>query len=117
MVDAQDAGAARRLVEESISIERDVGDAPGLIFNIEVYARLAASERRNAQAVRLYACASGLSDTIGSHRHSHEVDWIDRERDIEELRSRLGEQEFADAWKRGRMMTLDEALEDALASD
>jgi tetratricopeptide (TPR) repeat protein len=117
MVDAKDAGAARRLIEESISIERHVGDMPGLIFNIEVYARLAASEGRDAHAVRLFACASGLNEAMGFRRHAFPVDWIDDERDIEELRSRLGEQAFADAWDRGRMMTLDEALEDTLAAD
>ena len=117
LVDANEAGAAQRLIDESISIERDVGDVPGLIFNIEVNARLVASQGHDALAVRLFACASGLSQAMGFRRHARPVDWIDHERDIEELRSRLGEDVFADAWERGRTMTLDEALEDALAAD
>ena len=117
MVGAADADAARRLVGESISIERDVGDLPGLIFNLEVCARLAASEGRRTRAVRLYAGASGVGEAMGFRRHASEVDWTDRERDIEELRSLLGEEAFADAWEQGRAMTMDEALDYALADD
>jgi tetratricopeptide (TPR) repeat protein len=117
MMDTKATGAVQQLLEESISIERDVGDVPGLIFNVEIYARLAASRGQNALAVRLFACASGLSQATGFRRHARPVDWIDHERDIEELRSRLAEEAFTDAWEQGRTMTLDEALEDALGAD
>jgi predicted ATPase/DNA-binding SARP family transcriptional activator len=117
MVDAGDADASRRLVEESISIERDVWDVPGLIFNVEVCARLAASQGRDARAARLYSCASALGEAMESRRHASEVDWIDRERDIEELRSLLGKDAFAEAWEEGRAMTMDETLDYALAAE
>jgi tetratricopeptide (TPR) repeat protein len=117
MVGAGDRDAVLRLVGESASIERDVGDLPGLVFNLEICARLAASEGRLTRAVRLYACAGGLGKTMGFRRHSSEVDWIDRDRDISELRAGLGEEAFDEAWERGRAMTMDEALDEALADE
>jgi predicted ATPase/DNA-binding SARP family transcriptional activator len=117
MVDVGDRDAVLRLLGESVSIERDVGDLPGLVFNLEIGARLAASEGRRTHAVRLYACAGGLGGTMGFRRHSTEVDWIDRDRDIADLRASLGEDAFDDAWERGRAMTMDEALDEALAGE
>jgi predicted ATPase/DNA-binding SARP family transcriptional activator len=115
MVDTHDTNAVRRLVDESVAIEREVWDVPGLIFNIEVCAGLAASEGRHSRAVRLYAAATRLGGPMGTRRRPGQPDGIDRDRHIDELRSLLGEDAFAAAWEQGRSMTMDEALHDALA--
>ena len=72
-----DHDTARRLVAESVEIELKTGDRPGLVFNFEVCAGLAAAEDRPERAVRLYACASLLRGSMGIH--PAEVGWPDPE--------------------------------------
>ena len=76
-LEARDHDTARRLVAESVAIELKTGDRPGLVFNLEVCAGLAAAEGRPERAVRLYACASVLRESVGSH--PCEVGWPDPE--------------------------------------
>ncbi len=52
-LELHDNDAARRLVAESLAIEREVGDRPGQLFDFEVLAALAAEEGRPVRAVRL----------------------------------------------------------------
>jgi len=115
LLEARDNDAVRRLVAESVSLELKAGDWPGLVFNLEVCAALAAAEGRLERAVRLYACASALRESFGTH--PSEVAWPDPELAIGQLRSALGEHGFAEAWPQGRVMGLDEALAYALEEE
>ena len=110
-----DNDASRRLVGESLVIEREVGDRPGQLFNFEVLAALADADGRPARAVRLYACASALGESVGSR--AVEPGWPDHERHLAHLRSALGEEAFGEAWEEGRAMTLDESLDYALEEE
>ena len=108
-----DHDAARRLIAESVALELNSGDRPGLAFNVEVCARLAAAEGRRERAVRLYACArSALQGSEGIY--PAEVGWPNPDTAVAELRSALGEEAFAEAWAQGAAMGLDEALAYAL---
>ena len=111
-LELHDNDAARRLISESLAIEREVGDRPGQLFDIEVLAALAAEEGRPVRAVRLYACSSMLRAEVG--RLTVEPGWPKHEHHIRRVRSALGEDAFAEAWEQGRAMTLDEALDYAL---
>ena len=110
-----DHDTARRLVAESVEIELKTGDRPGLVFNFEVCAGLAAAEGRPERAVRLYACANALRGSVGTH--PSEVGWPDPDTAVAELRSALGEDAFAEAWTQGHAMGLDEALAYALKEE
>ena len=110
-----DPDTARRLVAESIEIELKTGDRPGLVFNFEVCAGIAAAAGRRERAVSLYASASALHGSVGTH--PSEVGWPDPETAVAELRSALTEEAFAEAWALGGAMGLDEALAYALADD
>jgi tetratricopeptide (TPR) repeat protein len=114
-VETHDHDASRRLVAESVAIERDVDDVPGHFFDFEVMARLAAAEGRPSRAARLYACASVIRDLVGSY--AIEPGWPDHQHHVGRLRAELGAEAFAEAWEQGRAMTLDEALDYALATD
>ena len=103
-----DHDTARRLVAQSVELELKTGDRPGLVFNFEVCAGLAAAENRPERAVRLYAYASALRGSVGTH--PSEVGWPNPETAVAELRPALSEDAFAEAWGQGRAMTLDEAL-------
>jgi len=111
-LEVHDNDASRRLLAESLAIEREVGDRPGQLFNLEAFAGLAAAEGRRVRAARLYACASALRESVGSH--AVEVGWHDHELHAARLRSVLGEEAFAEAWEQGRAMTLAESLDYAL---
>lgn len=107
--------AARRLVAESIAIEQKSGDRPGLIFNFEVLAGLAAAENRGTRAARLYACAAELRESAGTH--PAEVGWPDPAERVARLQTKLGEERFSEAWAQGRAMTLNESLPYALETN
>ena len=110
-----DHDTARRLVAESVALELNSGDLPGLVFNFEVCARMAAAESRRERAVRLYACArSALRGSAGNH--PAEV-WPNPETAVAQLRSELGEEAFAEAWAQGGAMSFDESLDYALAEE
>ena len=111
-LEVHEMDASRRLVAESLAIERETGDRPGQLFNFEVLATLTAAEGRPERAVRLYACASVLREVVGSH--IVEPGWPDNEHNVHHLRSVLGAEAFAKAWEQGQAMTLDEALDYAL---
>jgi predicted ATPase/DNA-binding SARP family transcriptional activator len=110
--EAGDSDLAQHLLEESISIERGAGLRPGLAGSLEVSARLASAKGSAARAVRLYACASVHRESVGASLM--EVGWPDSAPQIAQLRSALGEDEFADAWGEGRAMTLAESVTYAL---
>ena len=107
--------AVQRLVAESVALELKAGDWPGLVFNLEICAGLAAREDRHERAVRLYACANALRGPVGTH--PSEVHWPDPETAVAQLRTTLDEHAFAHAWTQGRAMELDEALAYALEED
>jgi hypothetical protein len=110
-----DHDTARRLVAESVEIELKTGDRPGLVFNFEVCAGLAAAVGSPERAVRLYAYASALRGSVGTH--PSEGGWPDPETAVAQLRSALGEHPFAKAWAEGSAMGLDEALAYALEEE
>ena len=111
-LEVHDKDEARSLAAESLAIEREMGDRPGQLFNFEVLAGVAAAEGHPERAVRLYACASVLREAVGSH--VLEPGWPDHEHNVHHLRSALSAEAFAEAWAKGRAMTLDESLAYAL---
>ena len=62
MLEAQNTQASRQLVAESVALELESGDWPGLVFNFEVCARLAAADgcrRRAVCSMRARARSAG----------------------------------------------------------
>jgi len=115
--EGRDHDTSRRLIAESVEIELKTGNRPGLVFNLEICAGLAAAEGRHERAARLYAGASVLRESLGSH--PYDVGWPDpdHEAQVVGLRSALGEEAFAEAWAQGRAMSFDESLDYALAEE
>jgi hypothetical protein len=115
LVEARDDDTARSLVAESVALELKSGDRPGLVFNFEVCARLAAAKGDRKRAVRLYASANALRGPVGTHPSG--VGWPDPETHVAELRSAVGEGAFAEAWAEGSAMSFEESLDYALGED
>ena len=59
--------------------------------------------------MRLYAAAAAIRQAIGAPRLPRIRE--EYERELEAIRSELGEDAFATAWKEGQAMNLDQACE------
>ena len=112
-LEAGDAETAHILLAEALAIERDIGDHPVLANALEMSARLAAGEGHPALSIRLYARAVLLREIVGVWRE-FELGLPDPMSHIADLRSRVGEETFAEEWARGRAMSLIEAIDQAI---
>ena len=111
-LEAGDADTARTLLSEALAIERESGHQPRLANALEMAARLAAVDGKLALAIRLYARAALLREHVRGL--TFEVGWPDPTPNLDDLRSRVGEETFAEEWARGRAMTLLEAIDQAV---
>jgi non-specific serine/threonine protein kinase len=107
-----DDGATSALLAESLSLALSVHDRPSVAAGLELLARLHA-RTDPTRAAQLLGCASGLehalNDPLAGPGRSE--DWVTA------LRATLGDPAFADAWARGRAMSLHEAVAFALGQD
>ena len=111
-LEAGDTEKSRELLWEALAIERENGHHPWLANNLEISARLAATDGDPTLAVRLYARAALVRRAVTSWVH-YELGWPDPTRHLADLRSRIGETSFEEEWERGRAMTLLEAIDQA----
>ena len=110
-LEAGDADTARTLLSEALAIERESGHQPRLANALEMAARLAAADGQPALAIRLHARAALLRERVRGL--TFEVGWPHPTPNLDDLRSRVGEETFEDEWMRGRAMTLLEAIDQA----
>jgi predicted ATPase/DNA-binding SARP family transcriptional activator/ATP/maltotriose-dependent transcriptional regulator MalT len=108
-----DGKAARTLQEQSLSLRREVGDRHGIACSLEELACLAAEEGELARAGRLWGAADALREALGSPLPPNERERHDRA--VKAARSGMSREIFASAWAEGRTMTLEQAIEYALA--
>jgi hypothetical protein len=109
-----DYAAARSLFRESL-ILRQGSNEWGITWVLEGFAGLAALEDEPERAARLYGVAEAMLESAGTR-----LDLIDRlgyDQYVATTREQLGEVAFAQAWAEGRAMTLEQAIECALATD
>ena len=106
---------ARSLVEEGLAVQLEADDRPGVAASIECLAALAADRGRFEHAASLYSAAGILREMIGSSPTQYRL--RDREETIEAVVAALDQERFADAWSRGRSMTLDEVVVYARGTD
>jgi predicted ATPase len=110
-LEAGDAETAGKLLSEALAIERDSDRGPRLASTLEMSARLAAADAQAALAIRLYARAALLRERVGHLQF--DLGWPDPTPDLDDLRSRVGEDTFEKERERGRAMTLLEAIDQA----
>jgi predicted ATPase/class 3 adenylate cyclase len=113
---AQDQGdfvEALEIQKESLVIHRHLGDKLGLANSLDFFALLAHEQQQAERAVRLWGAATSLRVTIGFPRPPVWQEKYDNK--VAQARSALGEAAFKAAWEAGRAMTLEQALQYALA--
>jgi tetratricopeptide (TPR) repeat protein len=107
-----DLGKAADLYKESLSLSRDAGLIPLVQSALEGFACLAGAKGEAERAARLWGAAQVLHETKGIPRDTDFLAEADVR--ISAVRSGMGEKAWEEAWRKGRAMTLDEAVSYAL---
>ncbi len=108
-----DYDRARALYRESLTIDRELGERWAMAYLLEDIGGLAALERRPDRALRLVGAAAALREKIGAPLSAAERAKLDRL--LEPARQALAADAQATAESAGRALSLDEAIEYALA--
>jgi predicted ATPase len=105
----QDAAA---MLREAIGIERVLGNVHGIAVDLGRLASVLALAGRAGEAARLLSSSEALTEKLGA-----DVPWWALRRNAQTLatiRTQLDEAATAEAWERGRALTVDEAVSLAL---
>jgi len=109
-----DHPAARALYEESMSICREIGERQVIPYPVEGLAAVAASLHDSLRAARIWGAAERSRAEIGAPLSPNERPGYDRR--VAAARIASGDDAAFDrAWEEGRCLTLDQAIELALA--
>ena len=100
---------------ESLRLSREAGYRVTILMCLLGLADVFSALKQDDRAARLFAAAEALRAAIG-HRLAPQ-DQAEYEGRLASTRSRLGAATFAAAWAEGRAMTLEQAIEYALATE
>jgi predicted ATPase len=108
-----DLGRATGLYKESLAVFRETEDKWVATECIEGLAIIASAQGKHDEAARLFGAAETARETFGITMPRPEAG--DQERSWAAIRERRDGTVFASAWAEGRAMTLEQAIEYALA--
>jgi tetratricopeptide (TPR) repeat protein len=111
-LDRCDYDAAANAFRESLVLFQEVGDKRGIALCFERLARVAGDQKRLTRAARLLGASAALRDAIGIASVALEFDGGG---DQTTLRTEMGDEAFDAAQAEGRAMTLEGAVQYALA--
>jgi tetratricopeptide (TPR) repeat protein len=103
-----DLGKATDLYRESLSLSWEIGRNPLVQWALEGLACLAGAKGEAERAVRLWGAAQALHEAKSIPRDTDFLAEADAR--ISAVRSSMGEEGWEEAWRKGRAMTLDEAI-------
>ena len=110
-----DLGRAANLYRESLSLSWDSGLNPLVQNALEGLACVAGAKGEADRAARLWGAAQALHETKGIPRDADFLAEADARTSA--VRSGMGEGAWKEAWRKGRAMTLDEAVSYALEQE
>ncbi len=102
-------------MRESLSMFREMGDKLGIIRCLDGLAGVAWARALPERAARMFGAAQGFRESIGAAlplADKHELD-----ENVSAVRTHLGNEAMTAALTQGRAMTLEQAIEYALAID
>jgi len=108
-----DREQAKQLRLEALTLMRKLGDVRNIIAALGVLAGVAIAEGKPERAGRLLGAADSLRNAIGVL--TTPADRAEHERNLISARKALDPATFASFWAAGKLMTLDEAADYALA--
>ncbi|HEY7355324.1 MAG TPA: LuxR C-terminal-related transcriptional regulator, partial [Ktedonobacterales bacterium] len=107
----EDHAAAQAIYERILAASRENRDQFGIfgiIYLLATLASLAAARSNLVLAARLWGATEALREMTS--RPLRRIERVGYEREVAEVRARLGEAAFAAAWSEGRALTPEEAL-------
>jgi non-specific serine/threonine protein kinase len=107
-----DFGSAAHLFAEAIDAAKTLHNAEGLLGAMAGMAGVALARGEAARAAQLLGAVEVARDSVGMRRM---LNWLHAERITAGTRAALPSAAFEQAWTSGRLLTLEEALGDALA--
>jgi predicted ATPase len=110
-----DLGRAKDLYKESLTLSWETGLNPIVQSALEGFACLAGAQGKVERAARLWGAAQALHEAKDIPRDTDFLD--DADARISAVRSGMGEEVWEEAWRKGRVMTLDEAISYALEEE
>jgi len=103
-----------RLQKESLILRKEFGINHGVAECMERLAAIAARQGDHTRAARLFGAANATREAIGVPLPP--TDRSDQERSISTVKSELGDTAFTAAWSEGRDLSLEQAVDYALAA-
>jgi predicted ATPase/DNA-binding XRE family transcriptional regulator len=109
---------ATRMLEEGVTLSEQIGDQANLSYFLEGLAVVAGMEGDAEHSAQLLGAAERLLEEAGASVYNYyKPDRPLYARTTANVRSRLGEEGFEEAWAEGRTMTFEQAVEYALDRD
>ena len=105
---------AKKFYTESLVLSKQVRDRWIADDCLEGLASVACAQGQHGRAVRLLGTSDALREMLGYHPLASEQ--ADHERCVATAQAALGERAYAAAWSEGRTVTLEQAIEDAVAA-
>lgn len=108
-------GRAAKLFAESLAIRQELGDRFFIVSSLHNLAEVACSRKDYERGAQLFGAAEALRETIGAPLPTEKQKNFDRY--VEEARDALGRADLKTSWSAGRVMSLDDAIQFALAQE
>lgn len=108
-----DRDEARRHLAKSLTIRRDLGDREAIAQSLEGAAMVAFAASDAETGAMLFGAAQTLRRSIGAPLQGADRD--DYHDELERAHSAFGEAAFEAAWTLGGVMTIEQAIEEAMA--
>lgn len=108
-------GFAEAQFEEALALQAELTDQMVAQYSLMGFALVASARGQYARAGRLFGAADSLRERIGTplpHSQRHRYELL-----VASIRAALGEVAFREIWEEGRAMTLEQAIEYALAAN
>lgn len=100
-------------LRDSIRVRKENGDKGGIAWCLERLAEVAMENNELARAAQIFGAAAGLRASMASVIDP--MDQRDHDHRLAVLREKLSEENYSAAWNEGRGMTMEQAIEFALA--
>jgi non-specific serine/threonine protein kinase len=104
---------AEALTKEALELRREIGDTPNVVRSVWALGRVATTEQRYERAARIFGATQALREKLGDPLSTAQR--IEYESYLASARAQLDETTFNTAWAEGRAMTMEQAIECALA--
>ena len=105
---------AEAMYRETILEWKRLGHRAAVANQLECFAFLAKAHEQPEHAATLFGAAEALREKISIDMS--QMERIEYEREVADLKANMGERAFAARWKEGRSMTMEQAIEFALES-